>query len=92
MWAVSRQPAMSRISRPSSPMPWLLWGAQLQAQVCEEILSPCATPVGPTAASGWATPEELHLILKCPACCRSQCGERLHQLREEVCICGVQNR
>lgn len=34
MWAASRPPAMSRTSPPSSPMPWRLLGAPLQAQVC----------------------------------------------------------
>ena len=40
MWVVSRPPATSRTSPPSSPMPWLLLGAPLQALVSALIPFP----------------------------------------------------
>lgn len=42
MWEVSRPPATSRTLPPSSPMPWLLLGAPLQALV--SALFPFAMP------------------------------------------------
>ncbi len=96
MWAVFRQPAMSRTLPPSSPMLWLLWEAPLQAQVCSQKLLGflCLSP-GKVRTPGKVEgllPEKVHLVSYCRVHCRSQCGERVHQLREEICLCGVQNR